>query len=111
MDLGVHMLDIVLHLLDEPEVRTVTAATYAEFGPRGRGGSVSTTMTKTGVTDGEFDVEDLSTAFLRLDGGADPAAGVQLGPVGARGPVLRQRLRRRRRGRDRLGSGARRSAR
>ena len=39
MDLGVHMLDIVLHLLDEPQVRTVTAATYAEFGPRGRGGS------------------------------------------------------------------------
>jgi predicted dehydrogenase len=70
MDLGVHMLDIVLHLLGEPQVRTVTAATYAEFGPRGRGGSVSTTMAKTGVTDGEFDVEDLSTAFLRLAGGA-----------------------------------------
>ncbi len=68
MDLGVHMLDIVLHLLGEPRVVTVTAATYAEFGPRGRGGSVSTTM-KTGVTDGEFDVEDLSTAFLRLAGG------------------------------------------
>jgi predicted dehydrogenase len=70
MDLGVHMLDIVLHLLGEPEVRTATAATYAEFGPRGRGGSVSTTMSKTGVADGEFDVEDLSTAFLRLAGGA-----------------------------------------
>jgi predicted dehydrogenase len=70
MDLGVHMLDIVLHLLGEPQVRTATAATYAEFGPRGRGGSVSTTMSKTGVTDGEFDVEDLSTAFLRLAGGA-----------------------------------------
>jgi predicted dehydrogenase len=68
MDLGVHMLDIALHLLGEPQVRTVTAATYAEFGPRGRGGSVSST--KTGVTSGEFDVEDLSTAFLRLAGGA-----------------------------------------
>jgi predicted dehydrogenase len=70
MELGMHMLDIVLHLLGEPQVRTATAATYAEFGPRGRGGSVSTTMSKTGVTDGEFDVEDLSTAFLRLAGGA-----------------------------------------
>ena len=70
MDLGVHMLDIVLHLLDEPLVRTATAATYAEFGPRGRGGWVSTTTQKTGITDGEFDVEDLSTAFLRLSGGA-----------------------------------------
>ena len=70
MDLGVHMLDIVLHLLGEPQVQTVTAATYAEFGPRGRGGSVSTTMKKTGIAGGEFDVEDLSTAFLRLAGGA-----------------------------------------
>ncbi len=70
MDLGVHMLDIVLYLLDEPQVRTATAATYAEFGPRGRGAPVSATMQKTGISDGEFDVEDLSTAFLRLTGGA-----------------------------------------
>lgn len=40
MDLGVHMLDISLYLLDEPRVRCVTAATYAEFGPRGKGTSV-----------------------------------------------------------------------
>ena len=45
------------------------AATYAEFGPRGRGSSVVATMRKTGVQEGAFDVEDLSTAFLRLDGG------------------------------------------
>lgn len=69
MDLGVHMLDIVLHLLGQPEVRTVTAATYAEFGPRGRGGAPSAVMAKTGVAPGVFDVEDLSTAFLRLSGG------------------------------------------
>ena len=69
MDLGVHMLDIVLYLLDEPKVDTVTAATYAEFGPRGLGASATSTMQKTGVADGGFDVEDLSTAFLRLSGG------------------------------------------
>jgi predicted dehydrogenase len=70
MDLGVHMLDIALHLLGEPEVRSVTAATYAEFGPRGKGSSPSQFMRKTGVQPGAFDVEDLSTAFLRLqDGG------------------------------------------
>ncbi len=69
MDIGTHMLDMALYLLGEPEVRSATAATYAEFGPRGRGASVSTTMRKTGVVEGEFDVEDLSTAFLRLDGG------------------------------------------
>ena len=69
MDIGVHMLDMALYLLGEPAVRAVTAATYAEFGPRGRGASVAATMRKTGMTEGEFDVEDLSTAFLRLDGG------------------------------------------
>ena len=68
MDLGVHMLDIALYLLDEPPVRAVTAATYAEFGPLGRGSS--SFMRKTGSQPGAFDVEDLSTAFLRLqDGG------------------------------------------
>jgi len=70
MDLGVHMLDMALYLLGEPPVRAVTAATYAEFGPRGRGGSDSPFMRKTGIEPGAFDVEDLSTAFLRLqDGG------------------------------------------
>ena len=70
MDLGVHMLDIALHLLGEPPVRAVTAATYAEFGPRGKGSSPSPFMRKTGVEPAAFDVEDLSTAFLRLqDGG------------------------------------------
>ncbi len=69
MDLGVHMLDIALYLLDEPQVRSVTAATYAEFGPRGKGSSPSPFMRKTGVQPGAFDVEDLSTAFLRLQGG------------------------------------------
>lgn len=69
MDIGVHMLDMALHLLNEPVVRAVTAATYAEFGPRGRGGAVPGVMAKTGVTDGAFDVEDLATAFLRLEGG------------------------------------------
>jgi predicted dehydrogenase len=67
MDLGVHMLDIALYLLDEPPVRAVTAATYAEFGPRGKGSS--SFIRKTGVQPGAFDVEDLSTAFLRLQGG------------------------------------------
>ncbi|HZA73577.1 MAG TPA: Gfo/Idh/MocA family oxidoreductase, partial [Propionibacteriaceae bacterium] len=57
MDLGVHMLDIVLYLLDEPELRTATAATYAEFGPRGLGTSVAMASEKTGIGEGGFDVE------------------------------------------------------
>ena len=69
MDIGVHMLDMALYLLGEPQVQSATAATYAEFGPRGRGFSVEPTMRKTGMEGGSFDVEDLSTAFLRLEAG------------------------------------------
>jgi predicted dehydrogenase len=69
MDIGVHMLDMALHLLHEPAVKAATAATYAEFGPRGRGGSPYASTGKTGVEATSFDVEDLSTAFLRLEGG------------------------------------------
>lgn len=67
MDLGVHMLDIALHVLGEPAATTVTASTYAEFGPRGLGSSQSPTAS---AHMGGFDVEDLATAFIRLDGGA-----------------------------------------
>ncbi|HEY5821862.1 MAG TPA: Gfo/Idh/MocA family oxidoreductase [Propionibacteriaceae bacterium] len=69
MDIGVHMLDMALYLLGEPQVHSATAATYAEFGPKGRGSSTNATMRKTGIQEGAFDVEDLSTAFLRLEGG------------------------------------------
>ncbi|MBA3528162.1 MAG: Gfo/Idh/MocA family oxidoreductase [Propionibacteriaceae bacterium] len=69
MDIGVHMLDMALHLLGEPNVRAATAATYAEFGPKGRGAAAFAANRKTGVSDAPFDVEDLSTAFLRLDDG------------------------------------------
>jgi predicted dehydrogenase len=69
MDIGVHMLDMALHLLGEPAVSSATAATYAEFGPRGKGAAAYGLGRKTDVTADDFDVEDLATAFLRLDGG------------------------------------------
>ena len=69
MDIGVHMLDMSLHLLGEPLVTAATAATYAEFGPKGRGAAAYGLGRKTDVTADDFDVEDLATAFLRLDGG------------------------------------------
>jgi predicted dehydrogenase len=48
-------------------VRSVSAATYAELGPRGRGGSPGATKTGNGNS---YEVEDLATAFIRLEGGA-----------------------------------------
>ncbi|WP_422115440.1 Gfo/Idh/MocA family protein [Brachybacterium sp. UNK5269] len=68
MDIGIHMLDMSLHLLGEPAVTAASAATHAEFGPLGRGGSgFGISEVEEGVP---FEVEDLATAFLRLEGGA-----------------------------------------
>lgn len=66
IDLGVHVLDLAMWLLGEPPVRSVTASTYAELGPRGRGGSPG--AGKTGSV-AAYEVEDLATSFIRLEGG------------------------------------------
>jgi predicted dehydrogenase len=66
-DIGIHVLDYSLHLLGEPKVESVTAATYSELGPRGRGGSGRNTLTAAGAA---FEVEDFASAFIRLEGGA-----------------------------------------
>jgi predicted dehydrogenase len=69
IDLGVHVLDMALHLMDEPDALTVSAATYAELGPRGRGSRDPRQGDKTGIGSA-YEVEDLATAFIRLSGGA-----------------------------------------
>ena len=67
IDLGVHMVDMALFLMGNPEVESVSCATYAELGPRGRGGWAGKGL-MTG--DDPYEVEDLATAFIRLSGGA-----------------------------------------
>ena len=67
IDLGVHMVDMALFLMGDPEVESVSCATYAELGPRGRGGWAGNGL-MTG--DRPYEVEDLATAFIRLSGGA-----------------------------------------
>ena len=67
IDLGVHALDMALHLLGEPEILTVSASTYAELGKSGKG--VDPKARKSG-SGNAFEVEDLATAFLRLSNGA-----------------------------------------
>lgn len=66
IDLGVHVLDMCLYLLGEPEVVTVSASTYDELGRRGVGFSPRSRKTGAGNT---FSVEDLATAFMRLSTG------------------------------------------
>jgi predicted dehydrogenase len=67
IDLGVHMLDLALHLLGEFEVRSVCAHTAARFGPRNLG------QMDWGRSEIDpkhpFDVEDHGVALLRLKSG------------------------------------------
>jgi predicted dehydrogenase len=67
IDLGVHVLDMLLYLLDEPEVVTVSASTYNELGSRGLGVNVNDRKFGAGHS---YDVEDIATAFMRLSTGA-----------------------------------------
>ena len=66
IDLGVHVLDMALYLLGEPEILTVSASTYAELGKHGKGVDPGARKSGTGNI---FEVEDLATAFLRLSNG------------------------------------------
>jgi predicted dehydrogenase len=68
IDLGVHVIDMALWLMGNPVVTTVSAATYSKLGPRGRGHWAGGRFQHT--TDNAFEVDDLSTAFLRTAGGA-----------------------------------------
>jgi predicted dehydrogenase len=66
IDIGVHLLDIAWWLCGCPNPISVTGATYAEFGPKGRGASGYGTEKK---PEGTFDVEDLAVALIRFDNG------------------------------------------
>lgn len=64
LDIGVHMLDLCLYLLDNYQVRSVTAGSYSELGPRGLGEG------DWGLSDPvvhPFDVDDFTSAFIRLE--------------------------------------------
>ncbi len=64
IDLGVHVLDMAMFLMGDPEVLSVSAATYSELGPRGRG------FWNNAVSELPYEVEDLATAFIRLADGS-----------------------------------------
>lgn len=67
IDLGSHVLDIALYLLDEPRVTSVSAVAYNELGRAGRGGfNHGVSMPGSHA----FEVEDFSSALLRFDTGS-----------------------------------------
>jgi predicted dehydrogenase len=68
IDLGVHVIDMVLWLMGNPQITTVSAMSYSKLGPKGRGHWAGHRFTHTAET--PFEVDDLSTAFLRTADGA-----------------------------------------
>ena len=66
IDIGVHMLDLALYLMGNPKPVSVYGAAYAEFGPKKRGIG---TWGKPNW-DGDFDVEDLATALIKMEDGS-----------------------------------------
>jgi predicted dehydrogenase len=67
IDLGVHIMDLVMWMLDYPQVLTVSGATHNALATLGKGSRTPFD----GTTD--FDVEDVAIAFLRLAGGTSVA--------------------------------------
>jgi len=67
LDIGVHLLDLSLHLMNNFEPEAVSGLTHRTFGHRGLGGG---TWGLSNVESGDFDVEDMATAIIKLKGGA-----------------------------------------
>lgn len=66
IDIGVHMLDLALWLMGNPKPVSVYGSTYAEFGPKRKG--IGTWGTPN--WDGNYDVEDLATALIKMEDGS-----------------------------------------
>lgn len=71
IDLGPHVLDSLLFLLDEPRVVAVSAVTHGELGRAGYG--AMDRQEQMASDTGAFGVEDLASALFRLDDGSSVA--------------------------------------
>lgn len=80
-DLGVHMIDLLFWLMDNPKVLAVSSMTYTMLGNRDEG--LATSLADSGAPLGvltprkydyhEFDVEDMAAGFIRLENNATVA--------------------------------------
>lgn len=64
IDLGVHVLDLALWLMDYPKPVAVSGASFAAFGPRGQ------KTRPRQIKPAHFDVDDMSLGFVRFADGA-----------------------------------------
>ena len=67
LDIGVHLLDLCLHLSDHWNPVSVSGATYTKFGNRGLGEG---SWGKSDKEDIPFTVDDFATALIKFDDGA-----------------------------------------
>jgi predicted dehydrogenase len=65
IDLAVHMLDLTMWLMSNPEPEVVLASTYSAFGPQMEALGPWGTPNKKGL----FDVEDMACAMIKFAGG------------------------------------------
>lgn len=106
LDIGVHVLDLALHFMDNFRPAAVTGITHARFGPRGlgSGGWGMSEVDKKAV----FDVDDYAAALIKLEGGKsvvlevawaahlpEPSHGVQLYGTNGGGSVFPAQIYRR----------------
>jgi predicted dehydrogenase len=70
IDIGVHLLDVAWWLAGCPKPVAVMGATYAEFGPKGKGlGGSNLRADRQDKPKGTFDVEDLAVGLIRFETG------------------------------------------
>ena len=67
LDIGVHMLDVALYVMDNFEPVAVSGATYTKFGNRGLGDGA---WGQSEIEDDVFDVDDFATALIKFANGA-----------------------------------------
>lgn len=70
IDVGVHLVDLAMHVLDFPEVESVTGQVYAKFGSKMDRYVYENMWAGPPNLQGTFDVEDSAHAFVRFANGA-----------------------------------------
>lgn len=70
IDLGVHMIDLVMYLMGQPMPKRVSGKTHAQFGRRMRGYVYEGMWGGPPRYDGVCDVEDAAHALIRFEGSA-----------------------------------------
>lgn len=66
-DIGVHVLDVCLYVLNDFDVHSVFGSTYSKFGPRGLGEGSWGKSDSSGIP---FEVEDFASGQIRMANGA-----------------------------------------